>query len=74
MLYLGLFLYGSLAVIKDWKRIKATNKKKFIAMFAYPIFMISIIPICFIALFSKVECKPIEHKEAINIEEINKIK
>ena len=74
MLYLGLFLYGSLAVIKDWKRIKATNKKKFIAMFAYPIFMISIIPICFIALFSKVEWKPIEHKEAINIEEINKIK
>ena len=74
MLYLGLFLYGSLAVIKDWKRIKATTKKKIIAMFAYPIFMICIIPIYFIALFSKVEWKPIEHKEAVDIEELNKIK
>lgn len=72
MLYLGLFVYGSLAVIKDWKRIKATKKKKILSMFAYPIFMICLIPICFIALFKKVEWKPIKHTANINIEDLNK--
>lgn len=72
MLYLGLFVFGSLAVIKDWKRIKTTKKKKILSMLAYPIFMICLIPICFIALFKKVEWKPIKHTANINIEDLNK--
>ncbi len=70
LLYFGLFLYGSLAVIRDWKRIKATNWKKFVSLFAYPIFMITLIPICFIALFKKVEWVSIKHNVSTNIDEV----
>ena len=71
MLYLGLFVFGSLAVIKDWKRIKATKKQKVLSMLAYPIFIICLTPICFIALFKKVEWKPINHTAGVNIEDLN---
>ena len=71
MLYLGLFVFGSLAVIKDWKRIKATKKQKVLSMLAYPIFIIFLTPIYFIALFKKVEWKPINHTAGVNIEDLN---
>ncbi len=70
ILYLGLFLYGSLAVVKDWKRIKATTTKKILSMFAYPLFMIAIIPIPFIALFKKIEWKPIAHTQSKSVEDL----
>ena len=70
LLYVSLFVYGSIAVIKDWKRIKERPSKKIAAMFAYPLFMICLIPICFIAVFKKVEWKPIKHSAAKNIDEI----
>lgn len=69
-LYAGMFVYGSIAVIKDWKRIKTSTWKKIASMFAYPIFMIVLIPICFIALFKKVEWKPIKHSSSTSIDEI----
>ena len=72
LLYLGMFAYGSIAVLKDWKRIKATKKEKILSMFAYPIFMICLIPICFIALFKKVEWKQIKHTNSVDIEDISK--
>lgn len=72
LLYLGMFAYGSIAVLKDWKRIKATKKEKILSMFAYPIFMICLIPICFLALFKKVEWKQIKHTNSVDIEDINK--
>ena len=71
MLYLGLFVFGSLAVIKDWKRIKATKKQKLLSMLTYPIFIICLTPIYFIALFKKVEWKPINHTAGVNIEDLN---
>lgn len=71
ILYLGLFVYGSLSVIKDWKRIKERKTKKFLSMFAYPLFMISIIPVPFIALFKKIEWKPIAHTHATTVEELS---
>lgn len=71
MLYAGLFFYGSLAVVKDWKRIKASKTKKILSMLAYPLFMISIIPVTFIALFKKIEWKPIAHTHATSVEELS---
>ncbi|MGN1201033.1 MAG: glycosyltransferase family 2 protein [Candidatus Caccovivens sp.] len=70
ILYIGLFLYGSLAVLKDWKRIKASTGKKIASMFAYPLFMIALIPICFIAIFKKVEWKPIKHSASTQVDDL----
>lgn len=72
LLYLGFFIYGSLSVLKDWKRIKTTNKKKFLSMLTYPIFMISLIPIPFIPLFRKIEWKPIKHSSSKTVSDIEK--
>lgn len=68
MLYLGFFIFGSLAVVKDWKRIKTSAWKKILSMLAYPLFMICLIPIPFIALFKKVEWKPIVHNKTNDFE------
>lgn len=70
LLYIGLFLYGSLAVLRDWKRIKASAWKKVLSMLAYPIFMILLIPICFIAIFKKVEWVPVKHTVSANIDDL----
>lgn len=68
--YLGLFVYGSLAVIKDWKRIKAPGSKKLAAIFAYPIFMICLFPVVFLGLFAKAMWKPIIHTQDVSIEQL----
>lgn len=70
VLYFGFFVYGSLAVVKDWKRIHDSTTKKILSMFAYPLFMMALIPIAFIAIFKNVEWLPIKHQESKNIEEI----
>ncbi len=72
VLYAGFFVYGSLSVLKDWKRIKASTTKKLLSMLAYPLFMICIIPICFIAIFKHVEWKPIERTSTSSIEDLSK--
>ncbi len=68
--YLGTFLYGAVAVLRDWKRIKAKSWKKIVSMFAFPIFMLTLVPICFIALFKKVEWAPIKHDVSKNIDDV----
>ena len=68
--YLGLFVYGSLAVIKDWKRIHATTNQKLKAIFSYPIFMICLIPVVIMAIFTKPTWKPIVHTQTVSIEDL----
>ncbi len=69
--YLGLFVYGSLAVIRDWKRIRAPGNKKLAAIFAYPLFMVCLIPVVFLSIFTRVKWKPIHHKDSITIDELS---
>ncbi|MCI2105609.1 MAG: glycosyltransferase family 2 protein [Intestinimonas sp.] len=59
--YLGLFLYGLLTVISEWKQIAAAGYHKVIYLFSFPIFMLTYIPISVAALVRKVEWKPIRH-------------
>ncbi len=70
--YAGMFVYGSLAVLKDWKRIKAKPFRKILSMFAYPLFMITLIPLTYSAIFKKVEWKPIKHNASNNAEQLMK--
>lgn len=59
--YLGLFFYGLLTVISEWKQIAASGYHKILYLFSFPIFMLTYIPISVAALVSKVEWKPIQH-------------
>ena len=59
--YVGLFLYGLLTVLSEWKKIRATPAQKLGYLTLFPVFMATYIPISLIALVSKVEWKPIRH-------------
>ncbi|ADE19752.1 glycosyltransferase family 2 protein [Mycoplasma crocodyli] len=63
-IYLNLFVQAIIIVKRNWKRINAKKSKKIISIFTYPLFMLSYIPISFIALFKKTySTTPIQRKE-----------
>ncbi len=58
-----LFLFvGALAAICERRRIKAPAKKVILYLFSFPIFIATFIPATFMAIFSRVKWKPIEHR------------
>lgn len=59
--YLTLFAFGALTTITEWKEIRATAFEKIIYTFTFPFFIATYIPIAIVALFKKVEWKPIAH-------------
>ncbi|EFF41433.1 glycosyltransferase family 2 protein [Mycoplasmopsis alligatoris] len=52
-IYLNLFIQGIIILKRNSKRINATKWQKCKSLFTYPLFMITYIPITFIALFKK---------------------
>ena len=59
--YCGLFVYGLLTVLSEWRHIQASPARKLGYVFTFPIFMFTYIPISVAALVQKVEWKPIYH-------------
>lgn len=68
--YIILFLLGMITTITEWKQIKSTPWKKIKYMFTFPIFIFTYVPISIVALFKKIEWKPITHSIAKSIEEV----
>ncbi len=60
--YSIVFLLGVITVISEYSRIKAGIWDQICSVFILPIFMLTYVPIAVMALFQKVEWKPIEHK------------
>ena len=69
-LYGSMFIIALLTCITEWKKILANPFKKILYIFTFPIFMASYIPISFVALFKKIEWKPIEHTSSKSLEEL----
>lgn len=59
--YVILLIQSVVTVATEWKYIHAHPVKRILSALTFPIFIMSFIPICFIALFKKVEWKPIRH-------------
>lgn len=68
--YLLIFSMGLITIITEWNKILATPRKKIISLFTFPIFMATYIPISLVALFKKVEWKPITHCVTTSMEDI----
>jgi cellulose synthase/poly-beta-1,6-N-acetylglucosamine synthase-like glycosyltransferase len=68
--YLVLFAIGTLTTITEWKQINSTAFKKIMYLFTFPIFIFTYIPISIVALFKKIEWKPITHSITKTIEEV----
>lgn len=68
--YMLMFMIGLLTVITEWNKILAPTRKKISALFTFPLFMATYIPISLVALFKKVEWKPITHCVSTSMEDI----
>ena len=66
-LYITLFLLGAITLITEWRRIYCPSIKKILYTFTFPLFMLTYIPICISAFFTKTEWKHIEHTKDIKI-------
>lgn len=69
--YLAFLGIGTLAIITDWKRIKAAWHKKILSVFAFPLFILTYIPISVAALFKPVDWTPVKHTVITTAEELN---
>ena len=69
-MYSMLYMIGLITTISEWKNIYTNNFKKILYTFTFPIFMMTYIPITLIAVFKKVEWKPIVHSESKTLEDI----
>lgn len=69
--YMTFFVMGTLTVLMDWKRILGTTGQKIKAIFAWPLFMLSFVPVSFCALFRKFEWTPIPHTAVIASADLN---
>lgn len=67
--YLTLLFFGAITVITEWKHINTTAVRKVFYTFTFPLFIFTYIPIAIVALFRKIEWKPIAHTISKSIEE-----
>ena len=65
-MYGTLFLLGALTTATEWRRIRATATEKMKAVFTFPVFMFTYLPIAISAIFAKAEWKPIVHTVRAN--------
>lgn len=70
--YTTLFIVGALTTYTEWDHIIASKNMKIKAMFTFPLFMFTYIPIAIAALLKKVEWKPIKHTVVKSIEDMKK--
>lgn len=71
--YLMFVGIGTLTVVTEWKRIYAKKSAKILYILTFPIFLFTYIPISVVALFKRIEWKPITHDVVKTVEEIKLI-
>jgi cellulose synthase/poly-beta-1,6-N-acetylglucosamine synthase-like glycosyltransferase len=69
-MYLMLFVIGGITTITQWDMIHAKPISKIIYIFTFPLFMMTYIPISIVALFKKVEWKPIAHTYSATLSQV----
>ena len=64
------FLLGTITAITEWNQIHCSKPKKVLYLFTFPLFMLTYVPIAIVALFRKIEWKPINHSVSKTLDEI----
>lgn len=72
--YITLFIIGLITGITERKRIKSKKSKKILYYFTFPVFLLSYIPICILALFVKVKWKPLAHSVTVSASDLSIVK
>lgn len=70
--YLFMYSIGLITTVSEWDSINCSTAKKFLYTFTFPLYLATQIPIAIVALFKKVEWKPISHTVVKTVDEIKK--
>lgn len=69
--YFGLYIFGFVLTVSEWRALKASAFKKILYTFTFPIYMFTFIPICFVALLKKnVKWTPIIHENKVSLSDL----
>lgn len=66
---LFMFVLGVVTLFVEWMKVRARRRQRIKAMFTFPFFMLTYLPIAVVALFKRVAWKPIKHTISVNPEE-----
>ena len=64
------FLLGLITTITEADQIHCSKPKRVLYLFTFPMFMLTYVPIAIVALFRKIEWKPINHSVSKSLTEI----
>ncbi len=64
------FIFGVLTLITEWNQIHCAGYKKVLYLFTFPVFEFTYAIIAIVALFKKVEWKPIKHSVVKTLDEV----
>lgn len=68
--YISIFLIGALTVTMEHRRIRATQGAKIRAVFTYPLFIMTYLPIALYAIFAKRQWKSISHTATVSLNQL----
>ena len=68
--YISFFVMGLLPTLSEWKRIYCSPQKKIMYLFTFPLFMFTYLPISIVAVFKKINWKPIPHSVVVSANQI----
>lgn len=74
IMYIIFFAMGLVTILTEHKVIRATKAEKIRSVFTYPLFMITYCPIAVVAMFKKVQWKPIPHSVNATIDDLENAK
>ena len=69
--YAAMLAMGAVALISEWKKIRCPGWRKLALLLTFPVFQMTYIPISCIAMFKRVEWKPIHHRVAVSLKEMD---
>ncbi len=67
--FMFMFVFGALTTFVEWDSIRASTPKKICAVFTFPVFQFTYIPIALVALVKKVSWTPIKHSISVDVSE-----
>lgn len=68
--YAMFLMLGVITTITEWNQIHCSKPKRILYLFTFPLFMLTYVPIAIVALFRKIEWKPINHSVSKTLDEI----
>lgn len=68
--YMFMYSIGLITTVSEWDNINCSTIKKLLYTFTFPIYLATQIPIAIVALFKKVEWKPITHSVVVTVDDI----